>query len=166
MVHETSMFVFGGYTGDIHSNSNLTNRNDLWEYRFGNGYWNEWRFPAGEKKPAARAAHGAAVYSGRLFVFAGYDGNARLNDMWHISLTSGEPRVWEEVHYTGESPPTCCNFPVAVSNDSMFVFSGQSGAQITNSLFQFHFKVGRKLHFLSALALTATLLAVTDLDTD
>ena len=26
VVYDTSMFVFGGYTGDIHSNSNLTNR--------------------------------------------------------------------------------------------------------------------------------------------
>ena len=59
--------------------------------------------------------------------------------MWQISLNDTEPRVWEEVKYTGESPPTCCNFPVAVAHDSMFVFSGQSGAKITNSLFQYHF---------------------------
>ena len=26
VVYESSMFVFGGYTGDLHSNSNLTNR--------------------------------------------------------------------------------------------------------------------------------------------
>lgn len=43
-VHESSMFVFGGYTGDIHSNSNLTNRNDLFEYRFPTGQWVEWKF--------------------------------------------------------------------------------------------------------------------------
>ena len=60
--------------------------------------------------------------------------------MWKISLASG-PHEWEEVRYSGESPPTCCNFPVAVALDSMFVFSGQSGAKITNSLFQFHFQV-------------------------
>ena len=43
-VNESSMFVFGGYTGDIHSNSNLTNRNDLFEYRFPTGQWVEWKF--------------------------------------------------------------------------------------------------------------------------
>ncbi len=137
------MFVFGGYTGDIHSNSNLTNRNDLWEYKFATGQWSEWRFGALERRPVPRSAHGTAVYEGKLYVFAGYDGNARLNDMWQISLVPGtsDGRQWSEVHYTGESPPTCCNFPVAVAHDSMFVFSGQSGAKITNSLFQFHFKV-------------------------
>ncbi|GFV26886.1 leucine-zipper-like transcriptional regulator 1 [Trichonephila clavipes] len=137
VIHENSMFVFGGYTGDIHSNSNLTNKNDLFEYKFTSGQWVEWKFEG--KMPVARSAHGAAVYDGKLWIFAGYDGNARLNDMWTISLL-GESKVWEEVPQSGDCPPTCCNFPVAVARDSMFVFSGQSGAKITNSLFQFHFK--------------------------
>ncbi|KAH6933025.1 hypothetical protein HPB50_011568 [Hyalomma asiaticum] len=89
--------------------------------------------------PVPRSAHGAAVYDNRLWIFAGYDGNARLNDMWCVSLL-GDSRTWEEVPQRGDCPPTCCNFPVAVARDSMFVFSGQSGAKITNSLFQFHFK--------------------------
>jgi len=142
VVHETSMFIFGGYTGDIHSNSNLTNRNDLWEYKFATGQWSQW-FLNG-RKPVARSAHGAAVYDGKLWIFAGYDGNARLNDMWTISLVgpAGDVggRVWEEVVQSGECPPTCCNFPIAVARDCLFVFSGQSGAKKNNSLFQFHFK--------------------------
>lgn len=36
-----------------------------------------------------RSAHGAAVYDNKLWIFAGYDGNARLNDMWTISLLVG-----------------------------------------------------------------------------
>ncbi|XP_018330195.1 leucine-zipper-like transcriptional regulator 1 [Agrilus planipennis] len=137
VVHNSSMFVFGGYTGDIHSNSNLTNKNDLFEYKFNSGQWVEWRFVG--IIPVPRSAHGAAVFDNKLWVFAGYDGNARLNDMWTISL-DGDSRTWEEVDQKGECPPTCCNFPVAVARDSMFVFSGQSGAKITNSLFQFNFK--------------------------
>ena len=43
-VHGASMFVFGGYTGDIHSNSNLTNKNDLFEYKFQSAQWIEWKF--------------------------------------------------------------------------------------------------------------------------
>ena len=51
--------------------------------------------------------------------------------------------TWEKVCFTGESPPTCCNFPVAVvpSRESFYVFSGQSGANITNSLFEFNLRV-------------------------
>ncbi|PNF37011.1 Leucine-zipper-like transcriptional regulator 1 [Cryptotermes secundus] len=140
VVHDASMFVFGGYTGDIHSNSNLTNKNDLFEYKFKTGQWIEWKFSG--STPVPRSAHGAAVYDGKLWIFAGYDGDARLNDMWTISLL-GDSRSWEEVVQEGECPPTCCNFPVAVARESMFVFSGQSGAKITNSLFQFHFRSKR-----------------------
>ncbi|XP_065571699.1 leucine-zipper-like transcriptional regulator 1 isoform X2 [Artemia franciscana] len=131
------MYVFGGYTGDIHSNSNLTNRNDLFEYKFQTGQWIEWKFVG--KTPVPRSAHGAAVYDNKLWIFAGYDGNARLNDMWTIPLT-GEVRTWEQVVQTGECPPTCCNFPLAVTRNSMFIFSGHSGAKMTNSLFQFNFE--------------------------
>jgi hypothetical protein len=45
-----------------------------------------------------------------------------------------------QVDQTGDIPPTCCNFALAVARDAMFVFSGQSGAKITNNLFQFNFK--------------------------
>lgn len=42
----TSWFValiLGGYTGDIYSNSNLKNKNDLFEYKFATGQWTEWK---------------------------------------------------------------------------------------------------------------------------
>lgn len=136
VVFATSMFVFGGYTGDIYSNSNLRNKNDLFEYRFHTGQWIEWKVTG--CTPVARSAHGAVVYKNSMWIFAGYDGNARLNDMWNIGLSDPTPS-WTEVVQIGKKPPTCCNFPVAVAKDSMFVFSGQSGAKITNDLFQFHF---------------------------
>ncbi|KAI1230874.1 hypothetical protein IHE44_0008306 [Lamprotornis superbus] len=98
-----------GYTGDIYSNSNLKNKNDLFEYKFATGQWTEWKTEG--RLPVARSAHGATVYSDKLWIFAGYDGNARLNDMWTIGLQDRELTCWEE-----------------------------SGAKITNNLFQFEFK--------------------------
>ncbi|XP_064029561.1 leucine-zipper-like transcriptional regulator 1 [Pogoniulus pusillus] len=138
VVYGSSMFVFGGYTGDIYSNSNLKNKNDLFEYKFATGQWTEWKTEG--RVPVARSAHGATVYSDKLWIFAGYDGNARLNDMWTVGLQDRELTCWEEIEQSGEIPPSCCNFPVAVCKDKMFVFSGQSGAKITNNLFQFEFK--------------------------
>uniref|UniRef100_A0A2K6TD61 Leucine zipper like post translational regulator 1 n=1 Tax=Saimiri boliviensis boliviensis TaxID=39432 RepID=A0A2K6TD61_SAIBB len=131
VVYGSSMFVFGGYTGDIYSNSNLKNKNDLFEYKFATGQWTEWKIEG--RLPVARSAHGATVYSDKLWIFAGYDGNARWVVVrrlsWHLRVAQ-----------SGEIPPSCCNFPVAVCRDKMFVFSGQSGAKITNNLFQFEFK--------------------------
>ena len=108
MLHR--FFNSGGYTGDIFSNSNLTNRNDLFEYKFQNGQWIEWKY-VGNRFPVPRSAHGAAVFNGHLWIYAGYDGNVRLNDMWRIPLANGGSKEWEEVKQMGEVPPTCCNFP-------------------------------------------------------
>lgn len=44
VVYGSSMFVFGGFTGDIHSNSNLRNQNDMYEYKFQTGQWSQWRY--------------------------------------------------------------------------------------------------------------------------
>lgn len=55
-------------------------------------------------------------------------------------MQKGDVHQWEEIEQKGERPPTCCNFPVAVARDCMYVFSGQSGLQITNALFEFNFK--------------------------
>ena len=132
------MFIFGGYTGDIYSNSNLRNKNDLFEYKFTTSQWINWEDKITGALPPARSAHGAAVFQNKLWIFAGYDGHTRLNDMWAIDLLSAQPQ-WEQINQSGDSPPTCCNFPVAVVDESMYVFSGQSGAKITNNLYQFKF---------------------------
>ena len=110
-------------------------------------------------RPPVRSAHGAAVYDSKMWIFAGYDGNKRLNDMWMIPLDSGNPDVaikWTEVQQSGAHPPTCCNFPVAVLGDSMFVFSGQSGAHITNHLFQFRFPERRWMRVITQQLLPGT----------
>jgi len=138
VVFNNSMFIFGGYTGDINSNSNLHNKNDLFEYKFKSSQWLEWKDVITGPLPPARSAHGAIVYDNKLWIFAGYDGHARLNDLWMIDLTDVHPH-WIQVNQTGDHPPTCCNFPTAVVDDSMYVFSGQSGAKITNHLYEFKF---------------------------
>ena len=139
VVFNNSMFIFGGYTGDIYSNSNLRNKNDLLEYCFTTSQWIDWTDKITGPLPPARSAHGATVHGKKLWIFAGYDGNTRLNDMWAIDLTSQSPQ-WEQINQLGDNPPTCCNFPVANVGDSMYVFSGQSGAKITNNLYEFKFQ--------------------------
>jgi leucine-zipper-like transcriptional regulator 1 len=140
VVYQNSMFLFGGYTGDLNSNSNLCNKNDLYEYRFSSGTWTYWNIDV-TTAPAPRAAHGAVVYDNKMWIFAGYDGNRRLNDMWKIGLSPANAnKSWCQVEQFGEQPPTVCNFPLCVLNNSMYLFSGQSGAKTSNLLFKFDFK--------------------------
>jgi hypothetical protein len=94
VVYKDSMFVFGGYTGNLNSNTNLCNKNDLNEYKISSGTWNTWITDC--NGPVPRAAHGAVVYDHKMVIFAGYDGNSRLNDMWEIKLNTpyNTPKIW------------------------------------------------------------------------
>ena len=65
--------------------------------------------------------------------------------MWRINLRPlpiGQLHQWEEVGYSGNSPPPLCNFPVAVANENLFVFSGSYGSLGGGgeSLFRFNLK--------------------------
>ena len=46
-----------------------------------------------------RSAHAAVVYDHKLWIFAGYDGNARLNDMWNIQLNTPFNSVKTSSHF-------------------------------------------------------------------
>ena len=53
-------------------------------------------FCYGFSRPAPRVAHGAAVYDNKMWIFAGFDGTNRLNDMWTISLLP-KCSTWQKV---------------------------------------------------------------------
>ena len=63
---------------------------------------------------------------GWLYIFAGFDGTERLNDMWRIKLTSSEP-AWEPVEQRGDVPPPLCNCPVTLAGSQLYLFSGIAG---------------------------------------
>ena len=97
------------------------------------------------RKPVPRSAHGAAVYDKKMWIFAGYDGNVRLNDMWCTALMSStqgptagplEKRTWEEVGST-----FCFTFSSADSKETTVTktskFAGRSTRRKTANLLQF-----------------------------
>ncbi|EDO44170.1 predicted protein [Nematostella vectensis] len=129
VIYGQSMLIFGGYTGDLYSNSNLQNKNDLFEYRFNAGQWIEWNVEGRSVTRKATQGKHDNIYPVIPLMWKGEEGKFRL--------------FRGVVQQYGDRPPTCCNFPVAVARDSMFVFSGQSGAKITNDMFQFSFKENR-----------------------
>jgi len=96
-------------------------------------------------RPVPRSAHAAVVYDHKLWIFAGYDGNARLNDMWNIQLNTpfNSVKTWNEIDQYGDQPPTVNNFPLTVWADSMYLFSGHSGTKSSNQLFKFDFKTSK-----------------------
>lgn len=58
----------------------------------------------------------AEVCLGKMWIFGGFDGHTRLNDMWCIGL-AGPVHRWQEVQQCGDCPPICCNFALTVIKD-------------------------------------------------
>ncbi|EGD74322.1 hypothetical protein PTSG_12431 [Salpingoeca rosetta] len=150
VVYKHSIYCFGGYTGDIFSNSNLENRNDLYQHFPDKGMWRPIILADGSNTPPARSAQCCAMYGSWMYVFAGFDGSDRLNDMWRIDLSANDKR-WERVNQQGDVPPPCCNMPCATSTTTMFIFSGMSGKFSSNQLHAFDFgsHTWRRIEFLS-----------------
>lgn len=133
VVHENSMFVFGGFT------DNLSNgyKNDLIEFNFLTGEWINWTTEG--DVPESRSAHGAVVYDGKMWVFGGFNGFSRLNDMWTIKL-SGDTKGWTKVFQNGDIPPICSDFPLSVAQSKMYFFSGYYKTMGKKTLYQFCFE--------------------------
>ena len=68
IVHDARMLVFGGSSGAA--------RNDFWEYRFEQNRWTQIEIEPG----IARFCHTAVLFSDRMYIHAGYDGQHRLGD--------------------------------------------------------------------------------------
>ena len=77
VVHENSLYIFGGYGG----NGRL---DDLWEYRFFEEQWQ--KLSASGRIPAGRENNGAVIYKDSIYIFGGYSGLFWLNDFHKLDL--------------------------------------------------------------------------------
>jgi len=83
-VYGNHMYVFGGSSGNA--------MNDLFRFRLSNldqtPAWTKIQFPLA---PCARFCHAAAVSGKSMYIYGGYDGQNRLNDMFKFSFL--EPKI-------------------------------------------------------------------------
>jgi hypothetical protein len=50
--------------------------------------------------PSERTDHTAVLYEGSMYVFAGYDGHTRFNDLWKCNL-KGNKFKWSQIQAEG-----------------------------------------------------------------
>ncbi|TMW64004.1 hypothetical protein Poli38472_014709 [Pythium oligandrum] len=132
VVHDDKMFIFGGYDG---RDGNYFN--DLYFFNFASLRWDEMPSSVAER-PEARTDHIMVLHSSSIYIFGGYNGSSRFNDLWEYSL---EKRKWSQVDAAGQVPSRRFGHSAVVheGKNRLIVFGGWDGRDTLNDLFEYNF---------------------------
>mmetsp|Transcript_117160 Transcript_117160/g.373174 ORF Transcript_117160/g.373174 Transcript_117160/m.373174 type:complete len:792 (+) Transcript_117160:52-2427(+) len=111
VVHEASLYIFGGFDG-------RSRFADLHQYQIDNRDWLEVQTNDG---PMGRFGHSAVVYRAGMFVFGGWNGHDTLDDLYEFSMTTNQ---WYSVPGRGDVPPSRYRHSAVVYGCCMFIFGG------------------------------------------
>eukprot|EP00929_Paragymnodinium_shiwhaense_P013396 TRINITY_DN121257_c0_g1_i1.p1 TRINITY_DN121257_c0_g1~~TRINITY_DN121257_c0_g1_i1.p1 ORF type:complete len:780 (+),score=173.99 TRINITY_DN121257_c0_g1_i1:233-2572(+) len=128
VVCRDSIFFFGGYTkkdGDYF--------NDLFEFNIPRAHWTR---VDSSMRPSVRTDHSCVVYEGSLFIFGGFDGKSRFQDLHQYDVDIKE---WTEIPTTDNSPLGRFGHTAVCYKSGMFVFGGWNGHDTLDDLYEFSF---------------------------
>lgn len=126
-VYDDALYVFGGYTGERRVN-------DFFKFSFTQREWSTVPvLHTSEAPPTPRDRHTGVVVADRFWVFAGYDGRSRTNQLHSYDFRK---RVWQHVPPQANTPSVRHSHCAAASGDSMYVFGGYDGSY-KNDLVEF-----------------------------
>lgn len=126
VVCRDSIFFFGGYTkkdGDYF--------NELFEFNIPRALWTRIEVA---KKPTVRTDHSCVVYEASLYIFGGFDGRSRFQDLHQYSI---EDRSWQEVQTSSSTPMGRFGHTAVTYRTGMFVFGGWNGHDTLDDLYEF-----------------------------
>lgn len=128
--YNSKMFIFGGYNG-------TSRLNDFYSFDFIHQTWTRNTGSSGTP-PSPRDRHCAVVYKDGFYVFGGFDGQARVNDLHRYDIVSGE---WSRILPSWDNlavPTPRHSHCAVVYKDSMLVFGGYDGSYRCD-LFEYNF---------------------------
>lgn len=82
VVHNKSIFIFGGYDG-------FNRVNDFYEYNIETNSWQEVLFSGVGAPPSPRHSHSAVVHNDSMYIFGGYDGQYK-NDFFKFNFITND----------------------------------------------------------------------------
>lgn len=126
VVCRDSIFFFGGYTkkdGDYF--------NDLFEFHIPRAHWSRLDL---SNRPSVRTDHSCSVYEANLFIFGGFDGRSRFQDLHQYSIDN---REWIEVPTTDNVPMGRFGHTACIYHSEMFIFGGWNGHDTLDDLYEF-----------------------------
>lgn len=87
-------------------------------------------------RPGARSGASGVVYQDSLYVFGGYGGSGRLDDIYRFDFLA---KCWSQVHAQGAAPVGRENNGAVVHGNCMYLFGGYSGFTWLNDFLAFNF---------------------------
>eukprot|EP00743_Colponemidia_sp_Colp-15_P003169 GILK01003422.1.p1 GENE.GILK01003422.1~~GILK01003422.1.p1 ORF type:complete len:516 (-),score=43.59 GILK01003422.1:325-1872(-) len=122
------VYVFGGYDG-VHR------MNDFHEFNLATRTWTAIQYK-GSIVPSPRYFHASVVYGDSLYLFGGYSGHERLNDLYEFKFDSN---VWSKIDVDA-APSGRSSLVSQVHNNSMLIFGGYNGSVVLNDFYEFKFE--------------------------
>lgn len=135
-VHKDTILLFGGYNGRARVN-------DFFQFPLRTRRWEIVPVaPSSGPPPSARDRHAIMQLDDRLWVFGGYNGQSRVNELHAFNLRSHE---WLEIPESSTTPSprhshSGCSVP---SRHCFYIFGGYDGSYL-NDLYEFD---GNKLQW-------------------
>jgi leucine-zipper-like transcriptional regulator 1 len=87
--------------------------------------------------PCQRSLHAAAVWNDSMYVFGGYDGHSRVNDMYEYNF---QLRRWRNTPPGMVTPSPRDRHAAVVYKNSFYIFGGFDGASRVNDFWQYNFE--------------------------
>ena len=72
-------------------------------------------------RPPPRANNSSSIIQDNLYIFGGWDGSKRLNDLFVFNL---KQFIWSQISVVGESPAPRAGMELCNVNDKLFLFGG------------------------------------------
>uniref|UniRef100_A0AAV1TIM1 Galactose oxidase n=1 Tax=Peronospora matthiolae TaxID=2874970 RepID=A0AAV1TIM1_9STRA len=132
VVHQSDMFIFGGYDG---RDGNYFN--DLYYFNFDDERWRQMPSAVADR-PEARTDHIMVLHASSIYIFGGYNGSARFNDLCGYDLHA---QRWNRLQPLGLMPSRRFGHSgvVHAETNRLLVFGGWDGRDTLNDLHEYSF---------------------------
>jgi len=84
--------------------------------------------------PHQRSLHAGIVVGGCLYIFGGYDGSNRVNDLYRFNFKASK---WSQVIVSGASPSARDRHVTVSQNERIYIFAGYDGNNRVNDFWQY-----------------------------
>lgn len=93
--------------------------------------WEKVEVLDGANSPSNRSLHASAVWMDSMYIFGGYDGINRVNDMYEYHFPT---KRWSIIPQVGDQPAPRDRHTAVVFHRSFYVFGGFDGVSRINGI--------------------------------